>query len=137
MYGGFNNPGGGELLPSQITENRNLDQVYVLSLPAFAWFRADYPPSNPRYYHTLAFSDFCHDSRLLTFTRCEVVGNRQMLSIGGVNPLDVNSKTMSSDTATQGLQIFDMTAMKWSNKYDAKAAPYVTPQVVKDWYQQK
>ena len=60
-----------------------------------------------------------------------------MLSIGGRNPLDVNSNTISTDSATHGLQIFDMTKMRWSSKYDAEAAPYTTPQVVKDWYQQK
>ena len=27
--------------------------------------------------------------------------------------------------------------MEWSDKYDANAAPYTTPQVIKDWYQKK
>lgn len=45
MYGGRQNRNGGELLPSQVELNKNLDAVYVLSLPAFAWFRAEYPPT--------------------------------------------------------------------------------------------
>ena len=42
MYGGRNNPTNGELTASQITYNAALDTVHVLSLPAFAWFKADY-----------------------------------------------------------------------------------------------
>ena len=60
-----------------------------------------------------------------------------MLSIGGFNPLDVNNEVKSIDPIPQGLQIFDLTEMTWSSKYDANAAPYTTPQVVKDWYQIK
>ena len=62
-----------------------------------------------------------------------------MLSIGGLNPLDVNNENsvFSTDPIPQGLQIFDLTEMTWSSKYDANAAPYITPQVVKAWYQTK
>ncbi|KAL8632441.1 hypothetical protein Q9189_001816 [Teloschistes chrysophthalmus] len=115
---GRNNPNGGDLLPNQVKENIDLDSVYVLSLPAFAWFRADYPANHSRYFHS-----------------CEVVGNRQMLSIGGRNPLDDGQGILGPDPIRHGLQIFDLTAMKWSDRYDANAAPYTTPRVVKDWYQ--
>ncbi|KAI4252428.1 MAG: hypothetical protein LQ352_004301 [Teloschistes flavicans] len=118
LYGGRNNPNGGDLLPNQVKENVDLDSVYVLSVPAFAWFRADYTANNTRYYHT-----------------CEVVGNRQMLSIGGRNPLDDGQGILSPDPIKHGLQVFDLTEMKWSDRYDADAAPYTTPQIVKDWYQ--
>lgn len=69
--------------------------------------------------------------------RCEVVGNRQMLSIGGRDPLDDGQGILSPDPIKHGLQIFDLTEMKWSDRYDSNAAPYTTPQVVKDWYQKK
>ena len=52
IYGGRVNQNDGELLEAQIQQNIDLDEVYVLSLPAFAWFRADYPAKYPRYYHT-------------------------------------------------------------------------------------
>ena len=120
VYGGQNNPAGGNLTATQVTQNKELDSLYVLSLPAFAWFKANYTAANPRDRHT-----------------CQVVGNRQMLSIGGLNPLDQNTGTYSVDPMAQGLQIFDMTEMTWSSSYDAQAAPYTSPQVVKDWYQQK
>ena len=52
MYGGQRDQSKGELLPNQIQQNIDLDAVYVLSMPAFAWFRADYQPEFPRYYHS-------------------------------------------------------------------------------------
>ena len=60
-----------------------------------------------------------------------------MLSVGGFNPLDINEGIMSIDPIPQGLQIFDLTEMTWGSKYDANAAPYATPQVIKAWYQTK
>lgn len=52
MYAGEQNQGGGKLLYNQVQENVKLDAVYILSLPAFAWFRADYYADHPRYMHT-------------------------------------------------------------------------------------
>ncbi|KAL9602700.1 MAG: hypothetical protein Q9219_001690 [cf. Caloplaca sp. 3 TL-2023] len=46
---------------------------------------------------------------------------------------EINTK-VTKDPATHGLQIFDMTEMRWSDSYDANAVSYTTPQVVKDWY---
>ncbi|KAK5009776.1 hypothetical protein LTR28_013455 [Elasticomyces elasticus] len=94
----------------------NLDEIYVLSLPSFVWSKADYPATSSRYGHT-----------------CEVVGNRQLLSIGGANfaTMYANLNTTPGDVFTQGLGIFDITNMTWSSSYDPKAARYGTPQVVK------
>lgn len=52
MYGGEQNQGGGQLTSSQAQLNVDLDAVYILSLPAFAWFRASYLANHPRYMHT-------------------------------------------------------------------------------------
>ena len=65
-----------------------------------------------------------------------------MLSIGGLNRLDPYSpnpelRNYSQDSATHGLQIFDMTELKWTDGYNANAAPYTTPTIIKDWYQYK
>ncbi len=57
-----------------------------------------------------------------------------MLSIGGGNPNDVTYGKWSIDNAPQGLGIFDLTEMTWGSSYDASAAPYTTPRIVKDWY---
>ena len=39
------------------------------------------------------------------------------------------------DPWLQGLGIFDLTAMEWKEEYDTAAAPYVTPDAVKAYYQ--
>lgn len=52
MYGGQIHENLGPLLPYQVKDNIDRDEIYVLSLPAFAWFRADYPAQNPRNLHT-------------------------------------------------------------------------------------
>lgn len=48
------------------------DDVYVLSLPSFTWTMLYGEGSGPRFGHT-----------------CHLVGNRQMLTVGGVSTLDV------------------------------------------------
>lgn len=91
--------------------------VYVLSLPAFRWFRGQ-DADAPRFFHS-----------------CEVVGNRQLLSIGGFNNNDNTSARYSGvDPWKQGLGVFDMTELEWSDGYRADALADESPQVVKDWY---
>ncbi|KAL8636037.1 MAG: hypothetical protein Q9226_009297 [Calogaya cf. arnoldii] len=106
-------------LLDQFDQSDALDEVYVLSLPAFAWFKADYPARQSRTGHT-----------------CNLVGkgNRQMLSIGGKNPTDILVNATNTDPFLQGLGVFDLTAMRWSDRYNADAESYETPAVVKAWY---
>lgn len=54
--------------PATQTINAGLDKVYILCLPSFLWFKANYTSPDPRTDHT-----------------CSIVGNRQMLSIGGLS----------------------------------------------------
>ena len=94
--------------------------VYVLSLPAFNWQKQDYTPTFGRFIHT-----------------CNVVGNRQMVVVGGITAtIDSGLDNAPPDPWSKGLGIFDLTAMEWKTEYNADAASYVTPQVVKSWYQQ-
>ena len=94
--------------------------VYVLSLPGFVWFRSKDTSAEPRTGHS-----------------CEAVGNRQMLSIGGLNPtLDLSTALGDTDPWPQGLGVFDMVEMRWTNAYDANAQPYVQPDAVREWYSQ-
>ena len=44
---------------------------------------------------------------------------------------------MSQDHETNGLGLWDLTDLRWIDAYDADAAPYKTPQIVKDWYKEK
>lgn len=60
-----------------------------------------------------------------------------MLSIGGVDynktfNMAINPNNNIQDNFTQGLGIFDLTEMAWASGYNASAAAYTTPQVVKD-----
>lgn len=103
--------------------------VYVLSLPAFNWQKQDVTPGFGRHLHS-----------------CNVIGNRQMVSIGGMVTNSTASSTDGQDIGTpdqslpdpwqQGLGIFDLTAMEWKEEYDSDAAPYMTPDAVKAYYQQ-
>ena len=68
-----------------------------------------------------------------------------MVSIGGLVTdisLEVTSDALISNTNNnlpdpwlQGIGIFDLTAMEWKEEYDPAAAPYVTPDAVKAFYQ--
>ncbi|KAL8836073.1 MAG: hypothetical protein Q9176_006530 [Flavoplaca citrina] len=117
LYGGTGKIGfNGNISLTQYIDFTALDEVYVLSLPAFAWFKADYPAQHPRIRHT------CHSF------------GRQMLSIGGQDPTNEYNDTFTPDPFSQGLGIFDLTDLRWSERYNADAEPYETPAVVKAWY---
>ncbi|KAI9766840.1 MAG: hypothetical protein M1839_004763 [Geoglossum umbratile] len=88
-------------------------QVFVLSLPAFTWFRAPNSTVQRLYGHS-----------------CQVIGRRHMLSIGGTNP----QSDVPPNIWPNGLGVFDMTLLQWTNTYDATAKPYVQPDIVKQYY---
>ena len=107
-----------------------LDTINILTLPAFHWISVPYNPQNPR--HGLS---------------CNAVGGSQILTIGGVdtnaNPTDGApdaAKKSAFDSApdpfAQGLAIFDMTTLKFSDQYTAGAPPYEQSQAVKQFYSQ-
>lgn len=104
---------GGWTVSTGVTHNDS----YVLSLPAFRWFKG---PVNaaPRVGLT------CHS----------VGSGRQVLVIGGQDNNNNSFRWENPDPWKQGLGIFDMTAMEWSDGYDADAAAYESPRVVKEWY---
>ncbi|KAI0798301.1 hypothetical protein GGR55DRAFT_703499 [Xylaria sp. FL0064] len=95
------------------------NEVYVLSLPGFVFFKGpqDAPPRSDH--------------------QCAIVGKgqRQMLSVGGV---DGENRTFTAPTTadpwTYGIGVLDMTELRWTDSYDADAADYDSPAVVKQWY---
>ncbi|KAB2574686.1 hypothetical protein DBV05_g6600 [Lasiodiplodia theobromae] len=96
------------------------EDMYILSLPGFHWFKAPNVSGGPRAFHT-----------------CNVIGNRQMVIIGGVNyKLGIPGDWKDPDPWSQGIGIFDMTKLSWSSGYDADAAAYESPDRVKSWYSQ-
>jgi hypothetical protein len=110
---------GGKVYPD-VDRTVSNGAVHVLSLPSFRWHKQATPPNFGRFMHS-----------------CNVIGNRQMVVVGGV----VIEPGVSSDAFTvfggsadpweQGIGIFDMSELEWKASYNASAATYVTPDVVK------
>ncbi|MCJ1385324.1 hypothetical protein MMC17_008446 [Xylographa soralifera] len=98
------------------------DQVYILSLPAFHWFQANYTPMYSRAGHT------CHQT-----------GSSQMVVIGGLDPTETtvdlwNAFNGSADPWTNGLGVFDITSLQWKNSFSSQENPYTTPAMIKSYY---
>ncbi|KIX09321.1 uncharacterized protein Z518_00400 [Rhinocladiella mackenziei CBS 650.93] len=91
--------------------------VYALSLPAFQWFKS---PS------TTTVRRACHT--------CSVIGNRQMVSIGGRLPSSLQDLGVEQDPWPNGIGVFDMTEFAWVDHYDAAAEVYDSPDLVKQYY---
>lgn len=105
----------------------NYDEVFILSLPSFHWFKADYDSANPR--HALT---------------CEHVGGGQILSIGGLDTSQVANTTNNyigpfsdPDDFKQGLAIFDMTTLAWADSYTANRTDYTMSQTIQYYYDTK
>jgi Kelch motif len=114
IYGGYD--------PSLSTQQMmpKSDEVFVLSLPGFVWFKADYPHTNAQNMHT-----------------CNIVGwgGSQMVVTGGVD-LTLPDGPAARDSWANGINIFDLSAMRWKDTYEANDVLYQTPSVVRDWYTQ-
>ncbi|KAH7063193.1 hypothetical protein B0J12DRAFT_557101, partial [Macrophomina phaseolina] len=109
LFGGWN-----------AAKGETYNDTYVLSLPAFRWFKGPDAVA-PRINHA-----------------CSVVGSgrRQFVSVGGSdNSLPTAERWTTADPWKQGLGVFDMTEMAWSDGYSADADAYQAPQVVRQWYQ--
>ena len=120
MYGGVINYKHG-------SNAANSDQVYILSLPAFQWFKAIYPPGFSRALHT-----------------CHTTNTNQMIIVGGVDPRNDTGRTGSGnhgsepvDPWPEGIGIFDMTAWKFKDFYEANTKQYETPDSIKQFYNDK
>ncbi|KAM7196835.1 hypothetical protein V8F33_005954 [Rhypophila sp. PSN 637] len=114
VFGGANPKAG---------ESDTYEDMYVLTLPGFHWFKINSTFGGPRSSHS-----------------CVVAGNRQMISIGGTTSNNYNgwgTTWEERDTFAQGIGIFDMTALAWNTRgeYDASAGKYESPEVVNKWYE--
>jgi hypothetical protein len=85
--------------------------VHILTVPAFQWLQAPNQSPIRRQAHT-----------------CKIIGNRQMLSIGGTQ------ESNKDEPWANGLGIFDMTKLDWTNTYDAAAPAYERPILVSQFY---
>ena len=100
------------------------DQLYVLTLPAFHWIRANYTSIYPRAGHT-----------------CHATTTGQMILIGGLDPSQTAQDSDIShaingtvDPWNQTVGVFDMTSLQWRDSYDANAELYEPPVAVKQFY---
>lgn len=106
MYGGNDFRDGAEKIKND---------MYVLSLPGFVWFRVDV------------------ESTYRTSHACIIPDNRQMIVIGG-SATPAGPDYEQRDVFAQGLGVFDLTTLSWKDRYDADAGPYEPPQSVARWY---
>ena len=108
---------GGE---SRYGKIESTSDIYVLSIPAFQWFRVDVQSTKRA----------SHD--------CALAGNSQMIVVGGMDlTIDEanDNRWKTTDKLTRGLGVFDLNELKWSDKYDPEAAKYKIPTMVKGWYE--
>jgi hypothetical protein len=96
--------------------------IYVLSLPAFTWFKKTAINSTPRIFH-----------------RCEIKGS-SLISIGGQSQ-EINnlyyasfSEARKPDPFANGIGVLDLTNFNWTNQYSWDDAEYKYPSFVRDWY---
>ena len=91
-------------------ESHSATDLYVLTIPGFVWFKADYSAPGTRF-----------------ATRCVALGDSQMIVVAGaVEP--------TPDPLLQGIGVFDLPSMSPRSSYDPNAGPYNSPQAVKNWY---
>lgn len=93
-----------------------LSDIFILSLPAFEWFRVEDHNSTARHSHA-----------------CADVGHGQIVVSGGVN----NDGWEQQDPWRHGLGVWDMSALQWSDGYNASAGDYETPEMIRTWYDEK
>lgn len=103
MYAGYDSDGG------------VIEDIWILSLPAFRWFKAT--TKN-------AFSRFGHS--------CVVVGS-QMVVVGGFRePL-----WQKSDHFENGIGVLDLNSLTWKDSFTADSASYEGPTAVRAWYRDR
>jgi uncharacterized membrane protein YgcG len=116
VYAGWNNTLGDYAT--------SFDAAYVLSLPSFNWFKADYTASNPR--HGLT---------------CEHIGGGQVLTIGGLDTSQYDASNQyrgvfhTKDPFPQGLGIFDLSSMSFTDAFEANKTTYDYADALSTYYQ--
>lgn len=120
VYAGWGGTLGDDSIP--------YDDLYVLSLPSFHWFRASYEALHPR--HGLT---------------CEHVGGGQVLAIGGVDTTQQIGSAgdtlfkgcfQTVDEHAQGLRVFDLGTMAWADGYVRNQTVYDQSSAVRGYYEE-
>ena len=115
VYAGWNNTLGDYAL--------SFDAAYVLSLPSFNWFKADYEATSPR--HGLT---------------CEHIGGGQVLTVGGLDTSQNDASNQyrgvfhTEDTFPQGLGVFDLSSLSFADAFEANRTTYDYADVLSTYY---
>lgn len=116
VYAGWNNTLGDRAV--------SFDAAYVLSLPSFNWFRADYAAAAPR--HGLT---------------CNHIGGGQVLTVGGLDTSQSDASDQyrgvyhTEDPFPQGLAVFDLASLSFADAFDANRTTYDYADAVQTYYQ--
>ncbi|PGH28024.1 hypothetical protein AJ80_00279 [Polytolypa hystricis UAMH7299] len=121
------NNGTSEIIIFGGTRNEDLDEdtyedlgrVYILTLPAFEWVAVPSSTATPS-------QRASHN--------CQLIGNRQMLLIGGAPVTRKTNDLPKDENLPNGLGMFDVSDLSWKDSYDADAAPYEQSKLVQDVY---
>lgn len=97
-------------------QNKVYNDIWILSIPAFTWFKLDVVGT------------------LRCWHECVIVGS-QLISVGGsgIDPWQFRYR----DEWRQGIGVLDLTTMTWADRYSPNSTAYQSPQMVKDWYRDK
>ena len=93
------------------------DKIWVLSIPSFTWTKI-YIGTSPRFAHT-----------------CHLVGNRTMLTVGGVEAASQMQGSYSSNIAQcdwerKGVGVYDISDSIWGSVFNPKTPAYEVPDAV-------
>ncbi|KAI0539548.1 hypothetical protein GGR58DRAFT_499986 [Xylaria digitata] len=103
---------------NDLTANAAKGDIYVLSLPGFVWFKLSLSREFPRWGHD-----------------CAVGGRSQIIVVGGQSIWPDGPESLNDpDPWPQGIGVFDLQNLDWSDSYQPDAMKYQTPRVVDDWY---
>ncbi|ETS81449.1 hypothetical protein PFICI_06451 [Pestalotiopsis fici W106-1] len=111
MYGGIQKGGTDQV-------NKVFDDIWILSIPAFTWFKLNVTGTQRSW----------HD--------CVIIGS-QLVSVGGLGAgvrFNESVQFNDRDEWRQGLGVLDLASMTWADGFNANSTAYESPQVVKDWY---
>lgn len=115
VYAGWNNTLGDKAI--------SFDAAYVLSLPSFNWFKADYEATSPR--HGLT---------------CEHIGGGQVLTVGGLDTSQHDASDQyrgvfhTEDTFPQGLGVFDLASLSFAESFEANRTTYDYADALSTYY---
>lgn len=97
-------------------ETSTYNDMWILSLPSFKWFKVDY--SNQASWKVAGGR---------TSHTCQIIGNRQMVIIGGGRSAEAHDQCINTT-----LFIFDMSTLSWTAGFDSTLTAYTVPALITD-----